>query len=44
MQCPPTKPGVNGMKFHLVLEALSTSNVSILSLSKNIANSLINAI
>ena len=29
MQCPPTKPGLKGKKFHLVPAAFSTSWVSI---------------
>ena len=28
MQCPPTSPGRNGRKFHLVPAASSTSSVS----------------
>ena len=34
MQCPPTKPGLNGRKFHLVPAASKTSSVSIWSLLK----------
>ena len=40
MQCPPTKPGLNGKKFHLVLAAAKTSCVSIPNLSKINASSL----
>ena len=28
MQCPPTKPGLKGKKFHLLPAASSTSTVS----------------
>ena len=40
MQCPPTKPGLNGKKFHLVLAAANTSCVSIPNLSNINASSL----
>ena len=40
MQCPPTSPGLKGKKFHLVPAAASTSPVSMLSLSKINASSL----
>ena len=43
MQCPPTRPGRNGRKFHFVPAALSTSFVSRPSLSKMIASSLTKA-
>ena len=44
MQCPPTKPGVNGMKFHLLFAASKTALVSIFNLLKSIDSSLIKAI
>ena len=43
MQCPPTRPGRNGRKFHLVEAAASTSPVSIPSRSKIIATSFMSA-
>ena len=43
MQCPPTRPGRNGRKFHLVPAASSTSSVSMPSRSKMIASSFISA-
>ena len=43
MQCPPTRPGRKGRKFHFVPAASSTSSVSRLSLLNNIASSLIRA-
>ena len=44
MQWPPTKPGLNGKKFHFVSDASRTASVSIFNLSKITANSLIKAI
>ena len=44
MQCPPTKPGLYGKKFHFVPAACKTSKVSIPILSKINANSLTKAI
>ena len=44
MQCPPTRPGVNGRKFHFVPAASNTDWVSIVNLSKIIASSLMRAI
>ena len=44
MQCPPTKPGLKGKKFHLLPAAFRTSSVSIFSLLNKIDNSLIRAI
>ena len=43
MQWPPTRPGVNGRKFHLVAAACSTSRVRMPSRSKIIASSFISA-
>ena len=43
MQCPPTRPGRNGRKFHLVPAASSTSLVSMPSRSKMMASSLTKA-
>jgi hypothetical protein len=43
MQWPPTRPGRNGRKFHLVPAACSTSSVSMPILSKMIASSFIRA-
>jgi hypothetical protein len=43
MQCPPTSPGRNGRKFHLVLAAVRTSIVLMPSRSKMIASSFISA-
>ena len=43
MQCPPTKPGKNFKKFHLVPAASKTSYVLIFILLKMIDNSFINA-
>ena len=43
MQCPPTRPGLNGIKFHLVPAAASTSWVSIPSRPKIIDSSFISA-
>ena len=43
MQWPPTRPGVNGRKFHLVRAAASTSPVSMPSAWKIIDNSFISA-
>jgi len=43
MQWPPTSPGRNGRKFHLVPAAFSTSSVSRPSLPKMIASSFTNA-
>ena len=43
MQCPPTRPGRNGRKFHLLPAACSTSSVSMPSRLKIIASSLISA-
>jgi hypothetical protein len=44
MQCPPTRPGLNGRKFHFVAAASNTASVSIFNLLKIRANSLIRAI
>ena len=44
MQCPPTNPGLNGKKFHLVLAAANTSWVSMPIRSKINANSFTNEI
>ena len=44
MQCPPTSPGRNGRKFHLVPAAFKTSSVSIPNLLKINASSLTKAI
>ena len=44
MQCPPTRPGLKGRKFHFVPAASKTSKVSIPSLPKIIDNSFISAI
>ena len=44
MQCPPTKPGRKGKKFHLLPAASKTSSVSIPKRLKIKANSLIKAI
>ena len=44
MQCPPTKPGLKGRKFHLVPAASNIDSVSISNLLKIIASSLIRAI
>ena len=43
MQWPPTRPGLNFRKFHLVPAAVSTSVVSMPILSKMIASSFISA-
>ena len=43
MQWPPTRPGRNGRKFHLVPAACSTASVSMPILLKMIASSLISA-
>ena len=43
MQCPPTRPGVNGRKFHFVPAASSTSSVSMPMRSKISASSFISA-
>ena len=43
MQWPPTSPGVNSRKFHLVPAASSTSRVSIPSLPKMIDSSFMSA-
>ena len=43
MQCPPTRPGRNGRKFHLVPAASSTSSVSMPRRLKISASSLISA-
>ena len=43
MQWPPTSPGRNGKKFHLVPAARSTSRVSRSSLSKICDSSFISA-
>ena len=43
MQCPPTRPGRNGRKFHLVRAAASTASVSIPMRWKIIASSLTRA-
>ena len=44
MQWPPTKPGLNGKKFHLVSAALRTASESIPNLLNIIESSLIRAI
>ena len=44
MQCPPTRPGLNGKKFHLLPAASRTSIVSMSNLSKITDSSLIKAI
>ena len=44
MQCPPTRPGLNGKKFHLVPAASRTDSVSMSNLLKISANSFIRAI
>jgi hypothetical protein len=44
MQCPPTSPGRNGKKFHLVPAASNNDSVSIPSLLKIRESSLIRAI
>ena len=43
MQWPPTRPGRNGRKFHLVPAAASTASVSMPMRLKMMANSLIRA-
>ncbi len=43
MQCPPTRPGRNGRKFHLVPAARSTSSVSMPSLWNSRLSSFISA-
>ena len=43
MQWPPTRPGVNRRKFHLVAAAANTSRVGMPSRSKIIASSFISA-
>ena len=44
MQCPPTRPGLKGKKFHLLPAASKTASVSILSFLKSIDSSFIKAI
>ena len=44
MQCPPTKPGLKGRKFHLVLAASKTAWVSIFIKLNILANSFTKAI
>ncbi len=44
MQCPPTKPGLKGRKFHLVPAAAKTACVSICIKLNILANSLTKAI
>ena len=44
MQWPPTKPGLNGKKFHLLPAASKTAWVSIFNFLNSIANSFISAI
>jgi hypothetical protein len=44
MQCPPTKPGLKGKKFHLVPAAAKTSCVLISKRLKILANSFTKAI
>ena len=44
MQWPPTKPGLNGKKFHLLPAAFKTSSVLIFNFLKRMENSLIKAI
>ena len=44
MQCPPTNPGLNGMKFHFDPAASSTSSVSMPIRSKIKESSLTKAI
>jgi len=43
MQWPPTRPGLKGIKFHLVAAASRTDSVSMPSLLKMIDSSLISA-
>ncbi len=43
MQCPPTRPGRNGRKFHFVPAAWSTSSVSIPTRWKMSESSFISA-
>ena len=44
MQCPPTRPGLNGKKFHFVAAASKTDLVLIFNLLKIIENSFTRAI
>ena len=44
MQCPPTKPGLKGRKFHLVPAASKTALVSISNILKIFASSFTKAI